>query len=193
MLAVADWIVAAGAIGSFVGGIGAAIGGVAAMKAARASLQAAKDARDAIALAVQPHLQLMVGDWDGRLVARAWVSASLPLPVVRPAADVVLQFVLGSGKAGSASTPLLEANPNAPYPLHHPYLEVEIATLGEAFPPPEGDRVEITCLFSDERKVANYKLYYAANLRRPASGALAIEPTVGPLTERVALGGSSDS
>jgi hypothetical protein len=185
VLALADWIVAAGAIGSFVGGIGAAIGGVAAMKAAQASSQAAHDARDAIALAVQPHLQLVVGDWDGRLVARAWVSASIPRQLVRPAADVVLQFVLGSGKAGSASTPLLEANPNPPYPLTRPYVEVEIAILAASFPPPQGDHVEVTCLFSDERKIANYRLYYAADLRRAGSGAVAVEPTIGPLTERV--------
>ena len=68
------------AIFTGIGGIGAAVGAGAAWKAATASSQAAREARDAMALATQPHVDVVLNQWgdDSKAVsARAFVTFAL--------------------------------------------------------------------------------------------------------------------
>jgi hypothetical protein len=80
VLAVADLILGAGAVGAFIGGIGAAVGGVGAWNAAKASLSAADQARNALALGLHPRLNAhytMEGGGGGTLNARVQVRNDL--------------------------------------------------------------------------------------------------------------------
>jgi hypothetical protein len=71
--------------------------------------------------------------------------------------------------------------------LHPPYLEVLIAEPSDDWPPPEGDRVEITVLFSNMDKTASFKLSMAANLRRVSTDpdSVSIQITELPATTRI--------
>ena len=184
------------AIFTGIGGIGAAVGAGAAWKAATASSQAAREARDAMALATQPHVDVVLNQWgdDSKAVsARAFVTFALADPGTWPATDVLIQFELASGNEGSRSVPLLEQGSHPTHPLHPPYLEVVIAEPSEDWPPPEGDRVHVSVLFSDVRRVASYRLSMAAILRPAPDGAVSIQITEPPSTTRVDRPGLSES
>jgi hypothetical protein len=189
VLAVADWVIV---IGSAVAGIGAAMGAAAAWKAAAArsgAVGAAREARNAMALAAQPHVEVAVRQWgeSGALSARALVTSARADAGTRAAADVLIQFRLASGKEGSRSVPLLVGAGDPRLPMHPPYLEVLIAEPSDDWPPPEGDRLEITVLFSDMHKTAAFKLSMAANLRRVSTDpdAVSIQITEPPATTRI--------
>jgi hypothetical protein len=189
VLAIADWVIV---IGSAVGGIGAAIGAGAAWKGATERSEAARaasEARNAMALATQPQVDVAVQQWgkSRALSARALVTFARADPGAWPAADVLIQFRLASGKEGSRSVPLLVRGGHPRFPLQPPYLEVLIAEPSDDWPPPEGDRVEITVLFSDMHKVASYKLSMAAILRRVSTDpdSVSIQITEPPATTRI--------
>jgi hypothetical protein len=189
VLAIADWVIV---IGSAVGGIGAAIGAGAVWKAATARSEAGRaagEARNAMAIATQPHLDVAVQQWgeSRALSARAFVTFARADPETWPAADVLIQFRLASGKEGSRSVALLGPGGHPRFGLHRPYLEVLIAEPSDDWPPPEGDRVEISVLFSDIHRVAYYKLSVAAILRRVSTNpdALSIQVTEPPTTTRI--------
>ena len=177
------------AIFTGIGGIGAAVGAGAAWNAASASSEAAREARDAMALTTKPHVDVALQQWgtDSKAVsARAFVTFALADPGTWPAADVLIQFRLASGRDGSRSTDFLEQASHPTYPRDPPYLEVVIAEPSEAWPPPGGDRVDITVLFSDVRRVASYKLSMAAILRRMDDpGSVSIQVTEPPTTTRI--------
>ena len=189
MLAIADWVIVIGSAGA---GIGAVIGAGAAWKAATArseAVGAASDARNAMALATQPQVEVAVRQWgeSRALSARALVTSTRADARTWPAADVLIQFRLASGKEGSRSVPLLVRGGDPTFPLHPPHLEVLIAEPGDEWPPPEGDRVEITVLFSDMHKIASFKLSMAANLRRVSTDpdSVSIQITQPPATTRI--------
>jgi hypothetical protein len=189
VLAIADWVIV---IGSAVAGIGAAIGAEAAWKAATARSEAAgaaSDASNAMALATQPHVEVAVRQWgeSRALSARALVTSARADAGTWPAADVLIQFRLASGKEGSRSVPLLVRGGDPRFPLHPAYLEVLIAEPSDDWPPPEGDRVEITVLFSNMDKTASFKLSMAANLRRVSTDpdSVSIQITELPATTRI--------
>jgi hypothetical protein len=169
-----------------VGGVGAMLGAGAAWRAASKSAEAARDARDALAASLKPQVQLFVTQYSGDepVVARAVVVGPLSpagLAGVLPATDVLIQFNLASGKQGSASTPILQ--PNASFWAREPpYLNVVIGQPSDYWPPPDGDHVIVTVLFSDVRKAASYRLSQSMDLRRSADPAAvsfqnATEPT----------------
>jgi hypothetical protein len=140
-----------------IGGIGAAIGGIAAWRAASASGAAAKEAREAIALTVRPHLFVNVYQESHRTVSASgevseWSNpepfgpvmaytapdtgtALLPPPGTWRAADVLLQFTLASGRQGSKSMPLLEPMGAGP-PDDRPLFDPSRLTT-EPKPPPD--------------------------------------------------------
>jgi hypothetical protein len=181
LAAVADWIIAAGVIGSAVGGIGFALGAGAraAWKAAGASLEASKQSRYALAFALRPDMQLEINQWGPHSTipgvmappsARAWVLGDWP------AVNVLVEVRLVSGRAASRSVQLLEnvqwgpGTHGARYGSDLPRLEVPIAEADDDWPPPGGDHVTASVTFSDVRRVSEYRLAMEADLHRPAGG-----------------------
>lgn len=164
------WI---GGLGALVGGLGAASAAGAAWRAAVSSSRAAIEAREAMALAVRPSVEVWAAQWGGPespASARVWVQGAV---CDSPATDVVLQFALDSGKRGSTSTNLLEplyaGSPQAP-----PFLSIEIEHPSDTWPPPGGDHLEIIVLFSDTRHAASYRINASADIGRYAEGGTAL-------------------
>ena len=167
------WI---GGLGALVGGLGAASAAVAAWRAALSSARAAIEAREAMALAVRPSVEVWAAQWGGPespASARVWVQGAV---CDWPATDVVLQFALASGKRGSTSIKLLE-------PLYEgssdrPFMNIDIEQPSDTWPPPGGDRLEITVLFSDTRHAASYRITASADIRRYAEGGTALSVVI---------------
>jgi len=181
--ATAVWI---GGLGALVGGVGATVAAVAAWQAAVNSFRAATEAREAMALSVRPSVEVWVDQWEGPgsvAAARVWVQGAVS---DWPAADVVLQFRLASGKTGSTSTNLLEPI-YEPLPREPPYLHIDIEQPSDKWPPPKGDRVDIVVMFSDVRHGAAYRLTASSDIQRYAEGmtAVGVQMTGPPTSERL--------
>ncbi len=178
------WI---GGLGALVGGLGAASAAAAAWRAAVSSSHAAIEAREAMALAVRPSVEVWTAQWGGPespASARVWVQGAVS---DWPATDVLLQFGLASGKRGSTSTKLLEPL-YAGSPQNPPFLHIDIEQPSDTWPPPGGDHLEIMVLFSDMRHAASYRITASADIRRYAEGgtALAVVITEPSTIERLA-------
>ena len=164
------------AIATAVGGLGAMLGAIFAWLAARSSGQAARDARDALAASHKPQVHLMITQYgvDEPVVARAVVVGPLSpvgLAGVSPAADVRLEFNLASGGHGEDSITILEPNGSL-WAQEPPYLNVVVQQPSEDWPPPEGDHVTATVLFSDVRGAATYRQSTSVDLHRAAEPGL---------------------
>jgi hypothetical protein len=155
---------------------------IAAWRAAGKSSDAARDARDALAASLKPHVELVFGEFHTREVAeppvevRAVVLGPLsPMGVaaVLPAADVRLQVNLSSGKQDFASMQILQPNA-ARYPREPPYLNVVIGERSDDWPPPEGIHVTATVTYSDVRGAASYRKAKSVDLRRSTGDSWAI-------------------
>ena len=175
-----------GGIGAALGGVGAAAGAIAATVAARSSFRAAAEARDAVALTVRPSVEAWVGQWEGAgspAAARVWVRGRASSWA---ATDVLVQFTLASGKTGSTNIGLLEPNYDpGVFPERQPFLNLNIATMDEDWPPPGGEPVDVVVLFSDVRRAARYRLVMAATFRRLGRGSVSFELTKRSTTERI--------
>jgi hypothetical protein len=152
------------AIFTAVGGLGAMLGAIAAWRAASASGQAARDARDALAASLKPHVHLDFGQYGGAagspVEARAVVIAPLSpagLAGVAPATDVHLEFSLASGGHGSSTLAVLEPG-SGTWAREPPYIAVVVGHPDEDWPPDGGDRVTATVTYSDVRGVGRYRL-----------------------------------
>lgn len=161
------------------------LGAGAAWRAANKSAEAARDARDALAASLKPQLQLFITQYGGGepVVARAVVVGTpAGLAGVLPATDVLIQFNLASGKQGSASTPILRPT-RSHWARDPPYLNVVIGEPSEDWPPPDGDHVIVTVLFSDVRNAASYQLSQSVDLRRAGEPGLISFQNPTPPTE----------
>ena len=130
-----------------------------------------------MALAVRPSVEVWAAQWgspESPACARVWVQGAV---CDWPATDVLLQFALASGKRGSTSTKLLEPMYAGASQNSH-FLNIEIEKPGDIWPPPGGDRVELTVLFSDMRHAASYRLTASADIRRYAEGGTALSIVV---------------
>ncbi len=164
-------------MGAVVGGIGAALAAWAAWQAAVNSSRAATEARDAMAMAVRPSVEVWVDQWDGpasAASARVWVQGAVS---DWPATDVLMQFRLASGGTGSTSTKVLEPLYTR-LPRELPYLSIDIGQPTEQWPPQEGDHVDIVVLFSDIRHGASYRLTTSSDLQRYADGRNAVTVSI---------------
>jgi hypothetical protein len=158
-----------------IGGIGAAVGGISAAVAAKASLKAGRDATDALAGVFKPMVDVVLtqlpGD-DQPVVARTVVLGALtPLgtEVVHPASNVILRFVLASGREGTSGlVPLLEAAAG-PYHPAGPNVELVVGTPDGDWPPAGGDHLIATTEFTDVRHIATYAVVRHVDLHPSAT------------------------
>jgi hypothetical protein len=175
VLAVADWIIAAGAIGSAIGGLGAFGSAYYSYRSSTKSADAAREANEAMALTIKPTLKITVGQWGldpqqpNPVGARVVVIGPGPWGNGSswPATNVQIQFTLASGRQGSRSIDVLEPNPTPPRwgAREPPYLHVPIGEISGDWPPPDGDRIDVVVLFDDARQARTYRQTMAAVLR----------------------------
>lgn len=76
-----------------------------------------------------------------------------------------VDFNLSSGKQGSGSIAILEANGSI-WAREPPYLNVVIAQPSDDWPPQDGDHVTATVTYSDAREVASYQRSRSVDLKR---------------------------
>jgi hypothetical protein len=152
-----------------VGGLGAMVGAIAAWRAAISSGQAARDARDALAASVKPHVHLdftQQRGTGGPVEARAMVVAPLSsagVAGVAPATDVQVEFTLASGGHGSSTHAVLEPAGSI-RSMDQPYAAVVVGHPDENWPPDGGDRITATVTYSDVRGVGRYRLTRSCDL-----------------------------
>jgi hypothetical protein len=127
------------AVGGIVAGVGAAVSAFFSWRTARRSETIARDARDALAASLKPHVVLDFAPAHETIGLAARVLVVGPLmqggSAAFPASDVRLEFNLQSGKHGSTSIALL--NPNQE-------LKLPIEDSGAEWPPSAGEHVTAT-------------------------------------------------
>jgi hypothetical protein len=148
---------------------------------ARSSGRAARDATDALAESLRPHVHLRFDQayseegTPGAVVVRAVVVGPLSpagLAAVLPAADVRIEFNLASGGQGSAFTRFLEPNVSI-FAQKPPYLSVDVKRPSDEWPRTDrGDLLTATVSFSDVRRVASYQRSGSVELWRSDSSAV---------------------
>ena len=170
------------------------LGAGAAWRAARTSSQASRDARDALAVTLEPHVvpvvtQAVTQNGElGPVVARAIVVGPGPWGYggTLPATDVNIQFTLSSGKPpASASIAVLEPTGDL-WARRPPFLGLTIGEPTDDWPPPGGDHVDVVVLFSDVRRVASYRTAYSVDLHQSETPpAISFRNPTGPTTTRI--------
>lgn len=167
---------AVGAIGAAVGGIGAAIGAAAAWRAASASLAASRDALEALAVGIRPHLNIGFRQpWEGDQRFHVRVVAVSEWP----AAKLSVEIVLSSGERVHGAANRLEPGGDV-MGNSGPHWVIPVAHLSKDNWMAEIKHVVVAC--SDSREIARYE--HRVDFRLRSQQVAGIPPYEQVATER---------
>lgn len=174
MLAAVDefWI-AVGAIGSIVGGIGAAAGGIFAWRAARASERTSREARDALAAAVEPEPWIeLTSHPRSRDDPGPPSPQRLAIRIINMdrwmAVDLEAEAVFANGQRFREHRAELGPFAVPPSGGVHEDWSVSLRDITDEWPGAEREPVELLLRYSDAQRVARYELTQTAHVRHRA-------------------------